>query len=186
MIYQSLLYEFLIIGLVSFGGGYAALPFIQDRVIARGWMTLQQVIDVTTISQMTPGPIGVNVATFVGMQIAGLGGAAVATLGFVLPSVFIVLALAYFYFKYRSLRVVQGALTGIQPAVAALIAMATWNIAKEALWGDLPVSLSGTNLIAVAIAAVMLVVLAKTRLGPISVIVFSGVVGLVVYGVVGI
>lgn len=187
MIYWQLFRTFFIVGLCSFGGGYAALPFIQNIVVDQlGWLTAAQFIDVVTISQMTPGPIGINAATFVGIQVSNILGAVVATVGFVFPSVIIVLILSYYYFKYRQMTLVQGVLRGVHPAVVALIASATWNIIHTAFWNDAAVTLGGTNWIAVAIAAVMLVVLRKTKLGPISIILLSGVLGVVVYSLAGV
>ena len=86
MIYLELFWSFFQVGLFSIGGGYAAMPLIQAQVVDQhGWLSLSEFIDVITISQMTPGPIGINSATFVGIKIAGIGGALVATLGCVLP-----------------------------------------------------------------------------------------------------
>ena len=86
MIYLELFWSFFQVGLFSIGGGYAAMPLIQAQVVDQhGWLSLSEFIDVITISQMTPGPIGINSATFVGIKIAGIGGALVATLGCILP-----------------------------------------------------------------------------------------------------
>ena len=91
----QLLFSFLQIGLLSIGGGYAALPIIQDQVVAmHGWLSMREFADILTISQMTPGPIAINAASFVGTKIAGLPGALVASLGVVLPSFIIVLTLS--------------------------------------------------------------------------------------------
>ena len=113
MIYLELLWSFFQIGLFSFGGGYASLPLIQTQVVdLHGWLNMTEFVDIITISQMTPGPIAINASTFVGMRVAGVGGAAVATIGCVLPSCIIVLLLAFLYYKYRNLSVIQGALSG--------------------------------------------------------------------------
>lgn len=95
MIYLQLFWSFLQIGLFSFGGGYAAMPLIQGQVVtSHGWLTMSEFTDLITISQMTPGPIAVNSATFVGLKIAGIPGAVVATVGCILPSCIIVTILA--------------------------------------------------------------------------------------------
>ena len=95
MIYLQLFLSFLQIGLFSFGGGYAAMPLIQGQIVdAHGWLTMSEFTDLITISQMTPGPIAVNSATFVGINIAGIPGAIVATIGCILPSCIIVTLLA--------------------------------------------------------------------------------------------
>ena len=104
MIYLQLLLSFLQIGLLSIGGGYAALPIIQSQVVdLHHWITMREFADILTISQMTPGPIAINGATFVGTKIAGLPGAIVASVGVVIPSFIIVLTLAFIYYKYRQL-----------------------------------------------------------------------------------
>ena len=137
MIYLQLLWSFIQIGLFSFGGGYAALPLIQKQVVEiHNWLTLQEFADVVTISQMTPGPIALNAASFVGTKVAGLGGSLIATFGNVLPSLCIVLFLAWIYFRFRTLRAMQGVLTGLRPAVVALIASAGLSILFVALFGS--------------------------------------------------
>ena len=100
MIYLQLFWSFIQIGMFSFGGGYAAMPLIQGQVVnTHEWLTMTEFTDLITISQMTPGPIAVNSATFVGMKIAGIPGAVVATLGCILPSCIIVTILAKLYLK---------------------------------------------------------------------------------------
>ena len=100
MIYLELFLSFLQIGLFSFGGGYAAMPLIQGQVVnGHHWLSMTEFTDLITISQMTPGPIAVNSATFVGIRIAGIPGALVATLGCILPSCLIVTLIASFYLK---------------------------------------------------------------------------------------
>lgn len=104
MIILQLLWSFFQIGLFSIGGGYAALPLIQEQVVDfNHWLNMTEFVDIITISQMTPGPIAINAATFVGIRIAGIWGAVAATLGCILPSCIIVLLLAYLYYKYREL-----------------------------------------------------------------------------------
>ena len=111
MIYLELFLSFLQIGLFSFGGGYAAMPLIQEQVVnGHHWLSMTEFTDLITISQMTPGPIAVNSATFVGIRIAGIPGALVATLGCILPSCLIVTLIASFYLKYRNLSVFQSVL----------------------------------------------------------------------------
>ena len=100
MIYLNLFLSFLQVGLFSIGGGYAAIPLIQSQVVtANGWLSLSEFTDLVTIAEMTPGPIAINSATFVGIRIAGIPGALIATLGCILPSCIIVSVLAYIYFK---------------------------------------------------------------------------------------
>lgn len=102
MIYLELFWSFFQIGLFSIGGGYAAMPLIQNQVVdIYPWLTMTQFADIMTIAEMTPGPIAINSATFVGIQVAGLPGAVIATVGCVFPSCVIVMTLAYIYYRFR-------------------------------------------------------------------------------------
>ena len=133
---------------------------------------------------MTPGPIAINASTFVGMRIAGVGGAVVATLGCVLPSCIIVLILAYLYYKYRGLSMIQGALSGLRPAVVSLIASSGMGIMILALWGGDTLwsfAIDKIDWVAVGIFAAALFVLRKFKLNPIYVMLGAGVLGLCIY-----
>jgi len=129
MIYMKLLFAFIQIGLFSIGGGYAALPLIQAQAVEKyGWLTLAEFTDLITIAEMTPGPIAVNAATFVGIRVAGFVGAITATFGCILPSIFIVSILAFLYFRYRKMSAMQSILGTLRPVVVALIASAGLSI----------------------------------------------------------
>ena len=156
MIYLQLFWSFLQIGLFSFGGGYAAMPLIQGQVVtSHGWLTMSEFTDLITISQMTPGPIAVNSATFVGLKIAGIPGAVVATVGCILPSCIIVTILAKLYLRYRSMDMLQGVLHSLRPAVVAMIASAGVQILITAFWGNgIEISLFGTKWIMILIFAI--------------------------------
>ena len=111
MIYIQLFLSFLQVGLFSVGGGYAAMPLIQSQVVERyAWLTMSEFTDLITIAEMTPGPIAVNSATFVGIRIAGVPGALVATFGCILPSLLIVSLLAFIYYRYKQISVIQSVL----------------------------------------------------------------------------
>ena len=184
-IYLELLWSFFQIGLFSIGGGYAAMPLIEHQVVdLHGWLNMTQFADIVTISQMTPGPIAINSATFVGTRVAGLPGAIVATVGCVLPSCIIVLFLAFLYERYRGLGVVQGILAGLRPAVVALIASAGLALLALALCGEGSVSVENIQWLSVAIFAVGFVILRKWKPDPILVMVASGAAGLVLYSLV--
>ncbi len=176
MIYLQLFLSFLQIGAFSFGGGYAAMPLIQQQVVIQhGWLTASEFADLITISQMTPGPIAVNSATFVGTRIAGLPGALTATAGCVLPSCILVVLLARIYLRYRRLALIQGILQALRPAVIAMIAAAGVSILVSAFWGDsLAPALSRTNLRMVAIFLGALFLLIRCKLDPILVMLLSG------------
>ena len=177
MIYLQLFLSFLQIGLFSFGGGYAAMPLIQGQVVTlHGWLTMSEFTDLITISQMTPGPIAVNSATFVGLKIAGIPGAIVATAGCILPSCIIVTILAKLYLKYRTMDLLQGVLQSLRPAVVAMIASAGILILKNAFWGSgETISLMGTEWSMVVIFGISVMLLRKTKLNPVWVMVLAGV-----------
>lgn len=180
MIYLELLLSFLQIGLFSIGGGYAAMPLIQAQVVEQhGWLTMNEFIDLITIAEMTPGPIAVNSATFVGIRIAGPLGAIVATLGCILPSVFIVSFLAVIYFRYKNLSVLQSVLASLRPAVVALIASAGLSILFKVVFpGGVP-AISNVNWIGFGLFTAAFVILRKFKWNPILVMVLCGAVGLV-------
>lgn len=184
MILLEILWSYIQIGLFSFGGGMASIPLIQYQVVElHGWLTMTEFTDLITIAEMTPGPIGINSATFVGMHIAGMPGALVATLGCILPACFIVSFLAWLYYKYKNLNVIQGVLAGLRPAVVALIASAGLTIFIFAIWGQTGVtwSVDAINWISLGLFTAGFVVLRKWKLNPIYVMLGSGVVGGILY-----
>ena len=177
MIYLQLFLSVLQIGLFSFGGGYAAMPLIQDQVVtAHGWLSMPEFTDLITISQMTPGPIAINSATFVGMKIAGVPGAIAATVGCVFPSCIIVTLLARLYLKYRDMSLLQGILGSLRPAVVAMVAAAGISILITAFWGgDQIGSLESTRWWMVGIFALCVLFLKKLNWNPIAVMLSAGV-----------
>ena len=180
MIYVQLFWSFIQIGLFSFGGGYAAMPLIQGQVVtAHGWLSMAEFTDLITISQMTPGPIAVNSATFVGLKIAGVPGAIVATLGCILPSCIIVTILAKLYLKYRKLDMLQGILHSLRPAVVAMIASSGVLILITAFGGNEQTTLLETKWVMVGIFMFALWLLRKTKINPISVMIVSGFIKVV-------
>ncbi len=180
MIYVQLFWSFLKIGLFSFGGGYAAIPLIEDIIVhSNGWLTTAEFTDLITISQMTPGPISVNSATFVGLNIAGFWGAFFATLGNLTPSFFIVTFIAWLYMKFESIDTLQDVLAILQPAVIAMISAAGVSLMITAFWGLNPVALSNINIIAVLIFFISLVLLMKFKVQPIAVMVIAGVMNVI-------
>lgn len=180
MIYLQLLWSFFQIGLFSIGGGYAAMPLIQHQVVElHPWLTMTQFADIMTIAEMTPGPIAINSATFVGIQAAGIPGAIIATVGCVIPSCIIVMTLACVYFRFRNLTMVQGVLGGLRPAVVSMIASAGIGLVLLAFFGaqTLPADLSGISDVSVAIFLIGFVVLRKWKVNPMYVMGGAGVLG---------
>lgn len=186
MIYLQLFLSFLQIGAFSFGGGYAAMPLIQEQVVIQhSWLTMSSFSNLVTIAEMTPGPIAVNAATFVGTQIAGISGAIVATLGCILPSCIFVTGLAYIYTKYRNLSVLQGTLASLRPAVVAMIAKAGVSILVSAFFINGVVSFAPENISfrMVVYFAAALVMLRKFKMNPILVMVLCGLFETAAYAV---
>ena len=177
MIYLKLFISFLQIGMFSFGGGYAAMPLIQGQVVnGHQWLTMAEFTDLITISQMTPGPIAVNSATFVGTKIAGVPGALAATFGCIMPSCVIVTLIAKLYLKYRNMALLQGVLASLRPAVVALIGSAGIAILINAFWeSSAQITAWGTNWIMVGIFVICVVLLQKGKMNPILVMVLAGV-----------
>ena len=184
MIYWQLFLSFLQIGMFSFGGGYAALPLIQEQVVTQhGWLSRSEFTDLITISQMTPGPIAVNSATFVGIRLAGFLGALAATFGCILPSCILVTVLSYLYLKYRKMSMLQGVLETLRPAVVSMIAAAGVSILITAFWND-AVSFMSTKWDSIVIFVVAVWLLKKKNWNPILVMVLSGFAKLAVQGAV--
>ncbi len=141
-------------------------------------------IDIVAIAEMTPGPIAINSATFVGMKVAGFKGALIATAGFVLPSLIIVLTLAFFYYKYKNLKYVNGVLTALRPAIVSVIATASVSILSMSLFFDKSVGLNISNidLVAVIVFILSLIVLRTLKkISPIILIIVGGAVGTAAY-----
>lgn len=174
MIYLQLLWAFFQVGLVSFGGGYASMTPIFNQVVTQNaWITPEQFADLITISQMTPGPIALNSATFVGLQIAGLPGAIVATIGNILPSMIIVGTLAYVYYKFSSLKMIQNVLNSLRPAVVSLILIAGVSLVSNAFFTP------DTNIFNIVLFFGALIVLNRTKIDPIVVMIITGCIGVV-------
>ena len=186
MIYLQLFLSFLQICAFSFGGGFAAMPLIQNQVVdLHHWLSLSEFTDLVTISQMTPGPIAVNSATFVGIKIAGIPGAIVATLGCILPACIIVTIIAWLYLKYRNMKSLQVVLSTLRPAVVSLIATAGLTIIISAIFGELGISINTIKIQMVVIFGICMFLLMKWKMNPIFVMVLAGILNVIQYFVVG-
>ncbi len=137
MIYWQLFTSFFKTGLFAIGGGLATLPFLAEISDKYGWFTKEMLSDMLAVSESTPGPIGVNMATYAGYITAGLGGAIVATISLVLPSLLIILLIASFMSRFSENRLVQNAFSGIRPAVVAIVALAVWEVLAVSIF-DIP------------------------------------------------
>ena len=187
MILLKLFFAFIQVGLFSVGGGYAAIPLIQEQIVdIYGMMTLEEFSDLITVAEMTPGSISINSATFVGMRVAGIPGVIICSVGCIIPSFCICLILAHFYYKYRSVKGVQVVLSAMRPAVVALIASAGASILMLALFQSEIQNLVVENfrIVEFVIFAVALFLLRKFKMNAITIILGSGVVGTIVYTVI--
>ena len=176
MILLELFWVFFLIGAFTFGGGYAMIAMIQQQVSARGWMGAEELVDFIAIAESTPGPIAVNMATFVGASMGGVPGAACATLGVVMPSFLIILIVAKCYDRFKRSRLVKGAMSGLKPAVIGMIGTAVLSIGKTVfvqpgLW------------VSASLFAIM-AVLAFKKVHPIIIICISAAAGILA-GVLG-
>ncbi len=186
MIYLELFWSFFQIGLFSIGGGYAAMPLIEEQAVdIHSWLSMTQFADIMAIAEMTPGPIAINSATFVGIQVAGIPGAIIATLGCVFPSCVIVMTLAYIYYRFRGLNIIQGVLAGLRPAVIAMIASAGISLFILAVYGQrtLPENLASFDIIAVLIFAAGFFAIRKWKISPLWIMAGSGVAGIILYSI---
>ena len=187
MILLQLFYEFLKIGMFAVGGGMATLPFLYNLADKTGWFTQAQVTDMLAVSESTPGPVGINMATYVGYTTAGLPGALAATIGVIIPGVVLVILIRAVLDKMRSNRYVDGAFYGLRPASTALIAAAGLLVADVTLLHMDLFRQSGRvldliDLKSVLLAAVLLIftrwVKPTKKLHPIVFIAASAVVGI--------
>lgn len=184
MIYLQLFLSFLQIGLFSIGGGYAAMPLIQSQIVEKhGWITMSEYTDLITIAEMTPGPIAVNSATFVGNHIAGIPGSVAATLGCIFPACIICSILFFIYYRYKNISLFQSILGSLRPIIVALIASAGFNILLLVVTGSSKLSteildIKSINYIETMLFTAAFIILRKLKCSPIPVMVLCGFAGL--------
>jgi chromate transporter len=168
-LFLDILWTFFKIGLFAYGGGYAAVALIISEVInTRHWITSTDFLQILTLAEMTPGPIAINTATFVGYQVAGLPGSAVATLGIILPSLILVTTAFHFYRKIENLAQIKSIMSAMRPAVLAILISAVISLAKPTL----------TSIISVAIFSIVLLASLRFKLNPLLLILLAGSAGL--------
>lgn len=191
MILLKLWFTFLKIGLFSFGGGYAMIPMIEKEIERNGWLSASEFFDIIAIAEMTPGPIAVNSATFVGYKAAGILGGLFATIGVSIPSLALILIISKYFFKFQNHPLKTTIFYGIRPVIAGLIATAAFFVSETAIFKkklsmDLLVNiisqpLEVLNLESIFIFLVSLVALNKFKLHPILTIALSGVLGILLF-----
>ncbi len=174
MVFLKLFIVFLKIGSFSFGGGYAMLPLIEQEIVnVHEWLSQNEFIDIIAISQMSPGPIAINAATFVGFKHLGFVGALVATLGVVFTSFFLVVGLARIIIKNQNSTIVKGIFSGIRPGVIGLIVAACVSLFSASI----------VDVKSLFIGLAILLILHKSKIHPIGVIFISGILGIIVYSI---
>ncbi len=190
MIYLTLFWTFLQIGAVSFGGGYAMISMIRDKVLAHDWLTEEELLNMVAVSESTPGPIAVNMATFVGSSQGGVLGALVATLGVVLPSFVIILLIAAFVRNFLKYKGVQAFLRGVRPCVVALVFGTAVIFLLNVLLGfrstEIPLfpDYRGMILFEILLAVAFFSgIVLKKKLSPIFVIFLSAGLGMLIYSI---
>jgi chromate transporter len=179
MIFLELFITFFLIGMFTIGGGYAMLSLIQNEVVTvHGWITDTTFTDIVAISQMTPGPIGINSATYIGYEVAGLWGSVVATVAVSLPALTLMMLLTIFFLRLRDNRYVKGVVGSMRPVVVGMIASAALLLMFPAEGDDAPSFIDGWSWV-----IFLLTLLASVKkINPILLIVASGVVGVLIYG----
>ncbi len=190
MLFLQLFYTFFKIGLFGFGGGYAMLSMIQGEVVTRhGWISAQEFTDIVAISQMTPGPIGINSATFVGYSTlidAGYTpamavlGSATATFAVILPSFILMLIISRYFLKFQKHPVVMAVFSGLRPAVVGLLAAAALLLMNSENFGS-PTDDMRSFIISCLIFLVVFIATRRFKISPILMIVISGIAGLLLY-----
>ena len=188
MLLLTLFLEFLKIGLFTFGGGYAMIPLIKEAVLKHGWLTEEQFLNMIGVSEITPGPIAINMATYVGSTQAGILGAVLCTIGVVLPAFVIMLLISILLKKYMKNKYVQSALSGIKFVAVALIASSALTLFADVLFpytvgqnaSITPNPVAIKIFILVVAGYFLLKILLKRKPGPISIILMSAIIGLMV------
>ena len=179
MIYWQLFWAYLKIGILGFGGGYAMLSMIQFEVVDHyNWMTMEEFADIVALSQMTPGPVSINLATFIGYTMGGFLGSLIATLAIVLPSLLLLVFVLRFLFKNKDNYIVKTTLSSTKPVIAGLIFVAALTMMNPTSFVDFGLH---QNNISVIICAVSFIGVFWAKINPILLIIASGLVGYLVY-----
>lgn len=181
MIYLELFFTFLRIGAFTFGGGYAMLPLIHEQVIAHNWIDEKSLIDFIAVSESTPGPFAVNIATYVGVQVGGIFGSLCATFGVVFPSFVIILIVAKCFEKFRQSKIVKGCMSGLKPAVVGLIGASVISVG-ETVFAPNGFDTSifyDFSFYAALVTFIISVVLAFRKMHPILIICISALLGII-------
>lgn len=187
MIYLDLFFGFLKVGLFSFGGAYGAIPLIRDTVMSYGWMNEETLTYIIAVSESTPGPIMVNLATYIGSTQGGAAGSLIATLAVVLPAFFIVLLITALLNSVLKNKYIQAVLNGLKPCVIGIVlATGIYMILENCMLSENGIQPDFTALLISALLAVIMLIykrIRKKKLSPILLIILAAVTGIIVYGI---
>lgn len=178
MIFLELFHVFFTIGLFCFGGGYAILPFIQESVVGRGWITMHEFGDIIAVAESTPGPVSINTATFVGYKLAGVPGAVCATGSLCLPAFIFLLTVVKLLHTERGEKIMDRLLVGIRPVVVGMIFFAGWAIGQTVFFHSPQGAPVTFNPLALAVALTSLALSVRFKVNPILIIFVSALAGL--------
>ncbi len=187
-IYLLLFLEFFKMGALTFGGGYAMIPFIEETVLSHGWMTTRELVDFIAISESTPGAFAVNISTYIGSEVGGILGALCATVGLVLPPFIVIILIAKIYDRFKRSAIVQGAMLGLKSTVVGLIGATVLSVGIEIFFSEginFDVLKTANFYVSLGIFAVSLFLLLYKKLNPILIIALSAAAG-IAFGYAGI
>lgn len=180
MIYLKLFVEFFKIGLFTFGGGYAMIPLMTDTIEKNQWISSGEFTQIIAIAEMTPGPIAINSATFIGQKVAGIGGSLAATLGVAAPSLLIILFISKVFFTYSDHPLMKSIFKGIRPVVAGLVLAAGFSIGYTVLFTS-PENPFHLNYVTLLAMAILLIIMLKGKLHPMLLIFIAAIIGFLTY-----
>lgn len=181
-IYLLLFLEFFKMGALTFGGGYAMIPFIEETVLSHGWMTTRELVDFIAISESTPGAFAVNISTYVGSEVGGILGALCATAGLVLPPFIVIILIAKIYDRFKRSAIVQGAMLGLKSTVVGLIGATVLSVGIEIFFSEginFDVLKTANFYVSLGIFAISLFLLLYKKLNPILIIAISAALGII-------
>lgn|SRR5690554_1592749 len=179
MIYIILFLEFFKIGLFSVGGGLATLPFLKELIDKYGWITQEELLNMIAISESTPGPIGINTATYVGYSVGGILGGIIAVAGIVAPALIIIIIIAHYFDRFYERPLVKGAFMGVRPAVTGLIASVAFGLGRSELFNPGFTGLAFLNLKAILLFLIMLYLIYRYKKHPIIYIITAAIIGII-------
>ena len=181
-IYLLLFLEFFKMGALTFGGGYAMIPFIEETVLNHEWMTTRELVDFIAVSESTPGAFAVNISTYIGSEVGGILGALCATIGLVLPPFIVIILIAKVYDRFKSSTIVQGAMLGLKSTVVGLIGATVLSVGIEIFFSQgikFEVLKTSNFYVSLGIFAISLFLLLYKKLNPILIIAISAVLGII-------